>query len=191
MGSPIISFSCAKIRNALSRTDLPTSPYYDIIRHVNKITREWQMILYICACHSIVSDITHYLWVAYKTWLAIFINKVYNTDMKPRAHRVCTFSRLFSDFQNSSALRNTTESRFTKGRSCFAPRLIGQGKEMSVFFPHLSKAEHVRQRKISGKSILSTLPCSLRGRAPTTARTSVLWYIWPHRRRFRVPPAFE
>lgn len=147
MGSPIISFSCAKIRNALSRTDLPTSPYYDIIRHVNKITREWQMILYICACHSIVSAITHYLWVAYKTWLAIFINKVYNTDMKPRAHRVCTFSRLFSDFQNSLALRNTTESSLTEGISCFALRLIGQGTEMSVFFPHLSKAEHVRQTK--------------------------------------------
>ena len=106
--------------------------------------------------------------------LAIFINKVYNTDMKPRAHRVCTFSRLFSDFQNSLALRNTTESSLTEGRSCFAPRLIGQGTEMSVFFPHLSKAENVRQRKISGKSILSTLPCSLRGRAPTTARTSAL-----------------
>ena len=106
--------------------------------------------------------------------LAIFIKKVYNTDMKPRAHRVCTFSRLFSDFQNSLALRNTTESCLTKGRSCFAPRLIGQGTEMSVFFPHLSKTENVRQRKISGKSMLSTLPCSLRGRAPTTARTSAL-----------------
>lgn len=67
--------------------------------------------------------------------------------MKPRAHRVCTFSRLFSDFQNSLALRNTTESSLTKGRSCFALRLIGQGTEMSVFFPHLSKAEHVRQTK--------------------------------------------
>lgn len=67
--------------------------------------------------------------------------------MKPRAHRVCTFSRLFSDFQNSLALRNTTGSRLTKGRSCFALRLIGQGTEMSVFFPHLSKAEHVRQTK--------------------------------------------
>lgn len=89
--------------------------------------------------------------------LAIFIKKVYNTDMKPR-HRVCTFSRLFSDFQNSLALRNTTESCLTKGRSCFAPRLIGQGTEMSVFFPHLSKAENVRQRKISGKSILPRFP---------------------------------
>lgn len=67
--------------------------------------------------------------------------------MKPRAHRVCTFSRLFSDFQNSLALRNTTESSLTKGRSCFALRLIGQGTEISVFFPHLSKAEHVRQTK--------------------------------------------
>lgn len=67
--------------------------------------------------------------------------------MKPRAHRVCTFSRLFSDFQNSLALRNTTESSLTEGRSCFALRLIGQGTEMSVFFPHLSKAEHVRQTK--------------------------------------------
>lgn len=122
--------------------------------------------------------------------LAIFIKKVYNTDMKPRAHRVCTFSRLFSDFQNSLALRNTTESSLTEGRSCFPSRLIGQDKEMSVFFPHLSKAEHVKQRKISGKSMLSTLPCSLRGRAPTTARTSALRCIWPHRRRFRVPPAF-
>ena len=79
--------------------------------------------------------------------LAIFIKKVYNTDMKPRAHRVCTFSRLFSDFQNSLALRNTTESSLTKGRSCFALRLIGQDEEMSVFFPHLSKAEPVRQTK--------------------------------------------
>ena len=79
--------------------------------------------------------------------LAILIKKVYNTDMKPRAHRVCTFSRLFSDFQNSLALRNTTESSLTEGRSCFALRLIGQDKEMSVFFPHLSKAEHVRQTK--------------------------------------------
>ena len=58
-----------------------------------------------------------------------------------------TFSRLFSDFQNSLALRNTTESSLTKGRSCFALRLIGQGTEMSVFFPHLSKAEHVRYTK--------------------------------------------
>lgn len=123
--------------------------------------------------------------------LAISIKKVYNTDMKPGAHRVYTLSRLFSDFQNSSALRNTTESCHRKGRSCFALRLIGQDKEMSVFFPHLSKAENVRQRKISGKSMLSTLPCSLRGRAPTTARTSALRCIWPHRRRFRVPPAFE
>ena len=46
MDSPIIS---TKIRNALSRIDLPASPYHDIIRHVNKITRERQMILYICA----------------------------------------------------------------------------------------------------------------------------------------------
>lgn len=60
---------------------------------------------------------------------------------------MCTFSRLFSDFQNSLALRNTTESSLTEGRSCFALRLIGQGTEMSVFFPHLSKAEHVRQTK--------------------------------------------
>lgn len=60
---------------------------------------------------------------------------------------MCTFSRLFSDFQNSLALRNTTESSLTKGRSCFALRLIGQGTEMSVFFPHLSKAENVRQTK--------------------------------------------
>ena len=67
--------------------------------------------------------------------------------MKPRAHRVCTFSWLFSDFQNSLALRNTTESSLTEGRSCFALRLIGQDKEMSVFLPHLSKAEHVRQTK--------------------------------------------
>lgn len=67
--------------------------------------------------------------------------------MKPRAHRVYTFSRLFSDFQNSLALRNTTESSLTEGRSCFALRLIGQSTEMSVFFPHLSKAEHVRQAK--------------------------------------------
>lgn len=43
----------AKIRNALSRTDLPTSPYHDIIRHVNKMILEWQMILYICARHLI------------------------------------------------------------------------------------------------------------------------------------------
>lgn len=67
--------------------------------------------------------------------------------MKPKAHRVYTFSRLFSDFQNSLALRNTTESSLTEGRSCFALRLIGQGTEMSVFFPHLSKAEHARQTK--------------------------------------------
>ena len=38
----------AKIRNALSRTDLPASPSHDIIRHVNKRTCEWQMILYVC-----------------------------------------------------------------------------------------------------------------------------------------------
>ena len=43
----------AKIRNALSRTDLPISPYHDIIRHVNKRTRECQMILYICARYLI------------------------------------------------------------------------------------------------------------------------------------------
>ena len=92
-------------------------------------------------CHPIPSNFL------FNSRLAIFIKKVYNTDMKPRAHRVCTFSRLFSDFQNSLALRNTTESCYTKGRSCFAPRLIGQDKEMSVFFPHLSKAEHVRQTK--------------------------------------------
>lgn len=67
--------------------------------------------------------------------------------MKQRAHRVYTFSRLFSDFQNSLALRNTTESSRTEGRSCFALRLIGQGTEMSVFFPHRSKAENVRQTK--------------------------------------------
>lgn len=79
--------------------------------------------------------------------LAIFIKKVYNTDMKPRAHRVCTLSRLFSDFQNSSALRNTTESGHAKGRSCFPSRLIGQDKEMSVFFPHLSKAEKCKTNK--------------------------------------------
>lgn len=48
MGSPIISFSQRKTKNALSQTDLPVSPYHDIIRHVNKITREWQMTLYIC-----------------------------------------------------------------------------------------------------------------------------------------------
>ena len=95
--------------------------------------------------------------------LAIFIKKVYNTDMKPRAHRVCTFSRLFSDFQNSLALRNTTESSFTKGRSCFALRLIGQGTEMSVFFPHLSKAEHVRQtKKYPGNLCFPRLPAPSR-----------------------------
>lgn len=94
--------------------------------------------------------------------------------MKPRAHRVCTFSRLFSDFQNSLALRNTTESSLTEGRSCFALWLIGQDKEMSVFFPHLSKAENVRQTKNIREIHPSTLPCSLRGRAPTTARTSAL-----------------
>lgn len=79
--------------------------------------------------------------------------------MKPRAHRVCTFSRLFSDFQNSLALRNTTESSLTEGRSCFALRLIGQGTEMSVFFPHLSKAEHVRQtKKYPGNPCFPRLP---------------------------------
>ena len=84
--------------------------------------------------------------------------------MKPRAHRVCTFSRLFSDFQNSIALRNTTESSLTEGRSCFVLRLIGQDKEMSVFFPHLSKAEHVRQtEKYPGN------PCFPRFPAPCEA----------------------
>lgn len=43
----------AKIRNALSQTDLSTSPYHDIIRHVNKRACEWQMILYICARYLI------------------------------------------------------------------------------------------------------------------------------------------
>ena len=79
--------------------------------------------------------------------------------MKPRAHRVCTFSRLFSDFQNSLALRNTTESSLTEGRSCFALWLIGQDKEMSVFFPHLSKAENVRQtKKYPGNPCFPRLP---------------------------------
>lgn len=79
--------------------------------------------------------------------------------MKPRTHRVCTFSRLFSDFQNSLALRNTTESSLTEGRSCFALWLIGQDKEMSVFFPHLSKAEHVRQtKKYPGNLCFPRLP---------------------------------
>lgn len=74
---------------------------------------------------------------------------------------MCTpFPGSDSDFQNSPALRNTTESSRTEGRSCFVLWLIGQDKEMSVFFPHLSKTEKVRQ-KISGKSMLSTLPCSL------------------------------
>lgn len=71
----------------------------------------------------------------------------YTIQIWSQGHRVCTFSRLFSDFQDSLALRNMTESCLTKGRSCFALRLIGQDKEMSVFFPHLSKAEHVRQTK--------------------------------------------
>ena len=53
MGFPDHLIFSTKIRNALSRTDLPTSPYNDIIRHVNKITRECQMILYICARYLI------------------------------------------------------------------------------------------------------------------------------------------
>lgn len=46
MGFPDHLIFLAKIKNDLSRTDLQTSPYHDIIRHVNKRTREWQMILY-------------------------------------------------------------------------------------------------------------------------------------------------
>lgn len=76
-----------------------------------------------------------------------FSSTRYTIQTWSQGHRVCTFSRLFSDFQNSLALRNTTESSLTEGRSCFALRLIGQGTEMSVFFPHLSKAENVRQTK--------------------------------------------
>ena len=79
--------------------------------------------------------------------LAIFIKKVYNTDMKPRAHRVCTFSRLFSDFQNSSALRNTTESCHAKGRSCFAPGSSDRTRKCQSFSPNLSKAEKCKTNK--------------------------------------------
>lgn len=52
-GFPDHLISSAKISNALSRTDLPTSPSHDIIRHVNKRACEWQMILYICDHHLI------------------------------------------------------------------------------------------------------------------------------------------
>ena len=48
MGFPDHLIFSAKISNALSRTDLPIFPYHDIIRHVNKRARKWQMILYIC-----------------------------------------------------------------------------------------------------------------------------------------------
>lgn len=98
--------------------------------------------------------------------------------MKPRAHRVCTFSRLFSDFQNSLALRNTTESSLTEGRSCFALRLIGQGTEMSVFFPHLSKAEHVRQTKNIRE--IQAFHASLPPARPSTDDSQdvrTLWYM--------------
>ena len=65
-GFPDHLISSAKIRNALSQTDLPTSPYHDIIRHVNKSTREWQIILYICNhCLIDFSDppfLVSYLW---------------------------------------------------------------------------------------------------------------------------------
>lgn len=64
MGFPDHLIFSAKIRNALSRTDLPLSPYHDIIRHVNKSARKRQMILYICACHSIISRY-HPLLVSY------------------------------------------------------------------------------------------------------------------------------
>lgn len=96
--------------------------------------------------------------------------------MKPRTHRVCTFSRLFSDFQNSLALRNTTESSLTEGRSCFALRLIGQDKEMSVFFPHLSKAENVRQtKKYPGNPCFPRFPapCEAEHRRQPGRRTSL------------------
>ncbi len=42
-----------KIRNALSLTDLPASPYHDIIRHVNKRARKRQMIPYVCVLQLI------------------------------------------------------------------------------------------------------------------------------------------
>lgn len=89
---------------------------------------------------------------------------------------MCTFSRLFSDFQNSLALRNTTESNLTEGRSCFALRLIGQGAEMSVFFPHLSKAEHVRQtKKYPGNPCFPRFPapCEAEHRRQPGRRTSL------------------
>ena len=53
MGFPDHLIFLAKMKNDLSRTDLQTSPYHDIIRHVNKRTRERQMILYICARYLI------------------------------------------------------------------------------------------------------------------------------------------
>ncbi len=53
MGFPDHLIFSTKIRNALSRTDLPASPSHDIIRHVNKISHKWQMILYICAHYLI------------------------------------------------------------------------------------------------------------------------------------------
>ena len=89
---------------------------------------------------------------------------------------MCTFSRLFSDFQNSLALRNTTESSLTEGRSCFALWLIGQDKEMSVFFPHLSKAENVRQtKKYPGNPCFPRFPgpCEAEHRRQPGRRTSL------------------
>lgn len=53
MGFPDHLIFLAKMKNDLSRTDLPASPFRDIIRHVNKRTRERQMILYICARYLI------------------------------------------------------------------------------------------------------------------------------------------
>ena len=51
----------SKIRNALSRTDRPSSPDRDSIRHVNKRILKCQMILYLCARHWINFRYTPFL----------------------------------------------------------------------------------------------------------------------------------
>ena len=61
MGFPDHLIFSAKIKNALSLTDLAASPYHDIIRHVTKRTRKRKMIPYVCILQLMILDIPHFL----------------------------------------------------------------------------------------------------------------------------------
>ena len=96
-----------------------------------------------------------------------------------------------SDFRILMRERSYGEPTDGEDRSAEWSEAIGQAKMMWTFLSKPAQGPIYLPHNPGEIQFDRTLPCCMGGRAPTIARTFVLWYTWRRRHRFRASPTFQ